>query len=118
MKEIDFPYPVAQIILQHHERMNSSRYQGGLTSKEILLEARILAVADVSEAMSSHLPYRPAIGTNKALNEITQNRCNLYDPEAVDACLELFSNRALGKWGLILSAKAASSCLPSFFNNL
>jgi len=90
LKEIEFPWPVAQIVLQHHERMNGSGYPQGLFGDEILLEARILGVADVIEAMASHRPYRPALGINKALEEISQNKGILYDPQVVDACLKLF----------------------------
>jgi HD-GYP domain-containing protein (c-di-GMP phosphodiesterase class II) len=90
LKEIDFPWPVAQIVLQHHERIDGSGYPEGLKGNEIILEARILAVADVVEAMSSHRPYRPALGTEKALNEISTNKGRLYESEIVDACLKLF----------------------------
>jgi HD-GYP domain-containing protein (c-di-GMP phosphodiesterase class II) len=91
LKSIEFPFPVAKIVLQHHERMDGSGYPAGLSGDEILLEARILAVADVVEAMSSHRPYRPVLGINKALEEIKKNRNTLYDPDAVDACLRIFS---------------------------
>jgi PAS domain S-box-containing protein/putative nucleotidyltransferase with HDIG domain len=91
LKEIEFPYPVAQIVIQHHERMDGSGYPAGLTGEEILLEARILAVADVVEAIASHRPYRPALGQDKAIEEISQNRGLLYDPEVVDACLKVLS---------------------------
>jgi PAS domain S-box-containing protein/putative nucleotidyltransferase with HDIG domain len=90
LKSIEFPFPVAQIVLQHHERMDGSGYPAGLTGKKILLEARILAVADVVEAMASHRPYRPVLGLNKALEEITKNKGTLYDSQAVDAFLRLF----------------------------
>jgi len=90
IKNIDFPAQVAQTILQHHERMDGSGYPNGLKGKEIILEARILGVADVVEAMSSHRPYRPALGIDKALQEISENRGILYDPEVVDACLKVF----------------------------
>jgi HD-GYP domain-containing protein (c-di-GMP phosphodiesterase class II)/DNA-binding NarL/FixJ family response regulator len=93
LKEIDFPWPVAQIVLQHHERMDGSGYPQGLSGEEILLEARILAVADVVEAMASHRPYRPAYGLDKALDEISQNAGVLYDPGVVDACLRLFTKK-------------------------
>jgi len=93
LKAIDFSYPVANIVLQHHERINGSGYPNGLRADEILLEARILGVADVVEAMSSHRPYRPALGIDKALEEISQNRGILYDPEVVDACLKLFREK-------------------------
>jgi PAS domain S-box-containing protein/putative nucleotidyltransferase with HDIG domain len=91
LKSIEFPFPVAKIVLEHHERMDGSGYPAGLAGKKILLEARILAVADVVEAMASHRPYRPVLGINKALEEITKNRGVLYDPDAVDACLKVFS---------------------------
>ncbi len=93
LKTIDFPWPVAQIVLQHHERMNGSGYPQGLWGEEIMLEARILAVADVVEAMASFRPYRPLRGLDKALEEISQNGGVLYDPEAVDACLKLFTEK-------------------------
>jgi len=91
LNEIDFPWPVAQIVLQHHERMDGSGYPQGLKGEEILLEARILGVADAVEAMSSHRPYRPARGIDKALEEIAQNKGKLYDSKVVDACLRLFA---------------------------
>jgi putative nucleotidyltransferase with HDIG domain len=93
LKEIEFPWPVAQIVLQHHERMDGSGYPQGLLGEEIILEARILAVADVVEAMASHRPYRPPHGVDKALEEISRNRGILYDPEVVDACLKLFNEK-------------------------
>lgn len=90
LKEIDFPWPVAQIVLQHHERLDGSGYPEGLKDSEIILEARILAVADVVEAMSSHRPYRPALGIDQALEEISAHKGTLYDTEVVDSCLKLF----------------------------
>lgn len=93
IKNIDFPWPIATIILQHHERMDGSGYPNGLSGDKILLEARILAVADVVEAMASYRPYRPALGLDKALEEIMQNKTVLYDAEAVDACLKLFKEQ-------------------------
>jgi len=93
LKEIDFPWPVADIVHQHHERMLGDGYPAGIEGEEILLEARILAVADVVEAMSSHRPYRPALGLKKALEEIRINRGYLYDPTVVDACLKIFEER-------------------------
>ena len=93
LKLIDFPWPVAEIVLQHHENINGSGYPRGLKGDEILLEAKIIGVADVVEAMSSHRPYRPALGINKALGEITQNKGILYDPEVVDVCLKLFKEK-------------------------
>jgi len=90
LKPISFPWPVALMVLQHHERMDGSGYPNGLAGEQILNEARILAVADVVEAMSSHRPYRPALGMGKAIAEIYQHRGTVYDPEVVDACLRLF----------------------------
>lgn len=91
---IDFPWPVADIILQHHERLNGSGYPKGLCGDQICLEARILAVADTMEAIISHRPYRAAPGAAHALEEIEGNRGLLYDEEVVDACLRLFRERA------------------------
>ena len=93
LKEIEFPWPIAQIILQHHERMDGSGYPQGLKGDKILLEAKIMGVADVVEAMSSHRPYRPALGIDAALEEISKNRGILYDPEVVDVCLKLFQDK-------------------------
>ncbi|HYA12842.1 MAG TPA: HD-GYP domain-containing protein [Syntrophales bacterium] len=93
LKEIEFPWPVAQIILQHHERMDGSGYPHGLAGEEILLEARILAVADVLEAISSNRPYRPAHSIDIALEENSRNSGILYDKEVVDACLRIFCEK-------------------------
>ena len=90
VKEIEFPWPVADIILQHHEKINGSGYPHGLTDPEILIEVKILMVADVVEAMASHRPYRPSLGIDAALEEIFRNKGILYDPEVVDACIRLF----------------------------
>jgi len=93
LKPIDFSYPIAQIVLQHHERLNGSGYPQGLKGEKILLEAKIIGIADVVEAMSSHRPYRPAWGIDKALEEISKNKGILYDPEVSDACLRLFKEK-------------------------
>jgi len=93
LKKIDFLWPIAEIVLQHHEKINGSGYPGGLKGDKILLEAKIICVADVVEAMSSHRPYRPALGIDKALEEISQNKGILYDPEVVDVCLKLFKEK-------------------------
>ena len=90
LKDIEFPWDIAQMVLQHHERMDGSGYPNGLSGEHILLEARILAVADVVEAMASHRPYRPAVGMDKALDEISTKSGRIYDPTVVDACLRLF----------------------------
>ena len=92
LKNIQFPWPVAHIILQHHERMDGSGYPDGLLGDAILMEARILAVADVVEALSSHRPYRPAMGMEKALEEIRRGRGVRYDMRVVDACMKLFKD--------------------------
>ena len=93
LKEIEFPWPIAEIVYQHHEKMDGSGYPRGLSGKDILLEARIICVADVVEAMASHRPYRPAIGQDKALEEVESNTGRLYDPKVVKACLTLFREK-------------------------
>ena len=93
LKKIDFPWPVDLIVLQHHEKMDGSGYPQGLSGKEALVEARILCVADVVETIASHRPYRPGLGLDKALEDITKNRGILFDPHVVDACLALFQNK-------------------------
>ncbi|OPX95879.1 MAG: Cyclic di-GMP phosphodiesterase response regulator RpfG [Syntrophorhabdus sp. PtaB.Bin006] len=93
LKGIEFPWPVSAAVLQHHERLNGSGYPGGLKGPEIAREARIIAVADVVESMASHRPYRPALGIEAALGEVTQHKGTLYDPDAVDACVNLFTVR-------------------------
>jgi putative two-component system response regulator len=90
---IDFPYPVAQIVLQHHERIDGSGYPAGLKDEDILPQAKVLAVADVVEAIASHRPYRAALGLNRALSEISKNKGVLFDPDAVEACLRLFREK-------------------------
>jgi hypothetical protein len=90
LKILDTPWPIAQIVYQHHERMNGSGYPAGVLGEGIIPEARVLGVADVVEAMASSRPYRPAHGLDKALDEISQNRGILYDSQVVDACLKLF----------------------------
>jgi len=90
LKNIEFPSPIAAIVLQHHERIDGSGYPKGLSGKNIFIEARIIAVADVVEAMASHRPYRPTLGLDMALEEISRNRGIIYDADVVDACLALF----------------------------
>ena len=90
LKAINFPWPIAQIVLQHHERLDGAGYPHGLKDQEILFEARIIAVADVVEAIVSHRPYRAALGVDAALEEISRHRGLLYDASVVDACLKLF----------------------------
>ncbi|MCX7843973.1 MAG: HD-GYP domain-containing protein [Candidatus Bipolaricaulota bacterium] len=91
LRRVEFPWPVAEIVHQHHERLDGSGYPRGLKGEAILLEARILAVADVVEAMSSHRPYRPALGVEAALAEIREKAGKLYDPKVVEACLRVFA---------------------------
>ncbi|MBE0559180.1 MAG: HD domain-containing protein, partial [Proteobacteria bacterium] len=93
LKEIEFQGPVAQIIYQHHERLDGSGYPAGLKGAEICREARILAVADVMEAIVSHRPYRPAKSIDTALGEISGKRGVLYDPQVIDACVRLFREK-------------------------
>lgn len=93
LKGIDFPWPIAQIVRQHHERHDGSGYLHGLCGDEILQEARILAVADVIEAMASHRPYRPGLGIEVALEEIEKHRGTLFDPAVVDCALRLFREK-------------------------
>jgi PAS domain S-box-containing protein len=93
LKDVDFPWPLAEVILQHHERLDGSGYPRQLKDGEILLEARIMAVADVVEAMSSHRPYRPGLGIDAALKEIGTNSAKLYDPQVAAACLRLFRDK-------------------------
>jgi len=93
LSTIEFPWPVAQIVLQHHERINGSGYPFGLSGDEIMIEAKIMSVADVVEAMASHRPYRPALSIEEALLEISQQRGVLYSAEAVDACIKVFTQK-------------------------
>ena len=90
LSKIDFDIPIADVAFQHHERLDGSGYPNGLHDSQILLESRIIAVADVVEAMASHRPYRPALGLDKALAEIESGRATKYDSEVVDACMRLF----------------------------
>ena len=93
LKDIDFPWPIARIVLEHHERIDGSGYPNHLTGDDILLESKILTVADVVEAMASHRPYRPSLGIGPALEEIVRNKGILYDTDIVNACLRLFEDK-------------------------
>jgi len=93
LKGIEFPWPIADIIIQHHERMDGSGYPQGLAGDSILIEARIIGVCDVVETMSSHRPYRPSMGIGRALEEITRNSGPLYDADVVTACLKVFTEQ-------------------------
>ena len=93
LKNVESPWPLAQIVYQHHERMDGSGYPRNLKGDEILMEARIMAVADVVETMASHRPYRPAVGIDAALEEIEKNKGSLYDSTVADTCLRLFREK-------------------------
>jgi PAS domain S-box-containing protein len=93
IKGVEFPWPIAETVLQHHERLDGSGYPKGLSADAVIPEARILAVADVTEAITAHRPYRPALGLDAALNEIQSGKGRLYDAAAVDACVDLFRNK-------------------------
>nr|HPL66480.1 HD-GYP domain-containing protein [Smithellaceae bacterium] len=93
LKNVESPWPLAQIVYQHHERMNGSGYPRKLKGEEIIIEARIMAVADVVEAMASHRPYRPGLGLDAALDEIEKNKGIMYDNSVADACLRLFREK-------------------------
>jgi putative nucleotidyltransferase with HDIG domain len=93
LKKVDFPWPIAEIVFQHHEKIDGSGYPRGLKGAEILIEAKILGVANVVEAMSSSRSYRPAISVEESLAEISKNKNILFDPEVVDACLRLFKEK-------------------------
>jgi HD-GYP domain-containing protein (c-di-GMP phosphodiesterase class II) len=93
LKDIDFPWDIAGMVLQHHERMDGSGYPNGLSGEQIMLEARIIAVADVVEAMASHRPYRPAVGMDKALEEISTRKGQIYDPDVVSTCLKVLKEQ-------------------------
>ena len=94
LKDIEFPWHVARMVIEHHERINGSGYPRGLTGDNLLLESRILAVADVVEAMGSHRPYRASLGIEPALEEIEKNKGILYDIDVADACLRLFREKS------------------------
>jgi putative nucleotidyltransferase with HDIG domain len=96
MKDIEFPWPIADMIRQHHERLDGSGYPLGLKGDEIILEARIVAVADVLEAISSHRPYRPALGVDVAIQELREHAGTRYDPAVVQACIEVIEERGPG----------------------
>ena len=93
LKDVESPWPLAEIVYQHHERMNGSGYPRNLKGDEILMEARILAVADVMEAMASHRPYRASLGIEAALEEIEKNKGIFYDVVVADTCLKLFREK-------------------------
>lgn len=93
LRKVDFPWPIAEIVLQHQEKIDGSGYPGGLKGDEICIEAKILGVANVVEAMSSYKSYRPALSIDEALAEISNNKNTLFDPEVVDTCIKLFKEK-------------------------
>lgn len=93
LREVDFPWPIAEIVLQHQEKIDGSGYPRGLKGDEICIEAKILVVANVVEAMTSYRSYRPAISIDESLAEISKNKNILFDPEVVDACIKLFKEK-------------------------
>ena len=93
LNPVEFPWPIAMIVLQHHERIDGSGYPKGISGKDILIEAKILTVADVVEAMASYRPYRAALGIEKALAEIQKNRGIFYDQQVVDSCINVFKKK-------------------------
>jgi putative nucleotidyltransferase with HDIG domain len=95
LKNIEFPWSIADIVSQHHEKMDGSGYPSGIKGRNIRVEARILAVADVVEAMTAHRPYRPALGIKKAIDEITNNKSRLYDGRIVEACLAVLEKKKI-----------------------
>ncbi len=117
IKNIPFSFNIHDIVLQHHERLDGSGYPGGLRDDEIMIEAKIIAVADVVEAMMSHRPYRPALGLDSTLKEIENHKGKLYDPGAVECCVELFNSRGfvfeerkLFPWLLSDNGKSSIKC--------
>jgi len=105
LKPLEIPGDITKIIMQHHERLNGSGYPYGLDEQEILLESKILGVADVIEAMCSHRPYRPALGIEKALEEIERKKGILYDPDVVDNCLMLYEEMPTALMGEVTYIK-------------
>ena len=93
LKDIEFPWPIARMVVEHHERVDGSGYPNGLTGDKLLIESKILTVADVVESMSSYRPYRPSLGIDKALGEISTYKGVFYDPVVVDACIRLFHEK-------------------------
>lgn len=93
LEHVEFPWPITEIIWQHHERLNGTGYPRALKEDKLLLESKILAVADVVEAMASHRPYRPSLGIDAAIHEIITNRATLFDPEVVDVCVKVFKEK-------------------------
>ncbi|MBI5592399.1 MAG: response regulator [Deltaproteobacteria bacterium] len=120
LKKIEFPWPLAEIILQHHERMDGSGYPHALQGEQILLEARILAVADVFETMSSHRPYRPSLGQDRAIDELFQNKGRLYDAVVAETCLNLIIEKRFsfeGKRGSFEGAGDRAGLKQQLFPN-
>lgn len=96
LKDVQLPWPIAEALLQHHERLDGSGYPKGLAGDDIILEAKIVAVADVFDSIASHRPYRVSLGRDAALEELQVNRGALYDPDVVDACQAVLDRNSLG----------------------
>jgi len=116
LRKINFPWPVTTAVLQHHERLDGSGYPQGLSGNDIIVEARILGVADVVEAMSSHRPYRPALGLDSALEEISRGSGILYDADIVAACLKLLRKNKIGFDELMAAAETHQECVLEAIN--
>ena len=95
LEHIEFPWPIAQMVKQHHERLDGSGYPKGIKGKKMSIQAKILSVADVVEAMTAHRPYRPAMGLNKALSEIEKNKDILYDKDIAEACIKVLEEKKI-----------------------
>jgi putative nucleotidyltransferase with HDIG domain len=93
LRDTEFPWPIREMVLQHHERIDGSGYPNGLTGDQMVDEAKVLAVADVVEAITSHRPYRPALGIEKGLEAIKKGRGTAYDPEIVDSCIRVINDQ-------------------------
>lgn len=93
MSDLEFPWPIAKIVLQHHEKIDGSGYPEGIKADDILLEAKIIGVADVVEAISSHRPYRPALGVDYAIAQIERNKGILFDSSVVEACIQVITEK-------------------------
>jgi len=118
LKKIEFPWPLADIVIQHHERIDGSGYPNGLNGDEIMFEAKILAVADVFETIASHRPYRPSLGVNRALEELSANKGILYDEDAVKACLFLMEEKKFEFEPASFRPAIRKNIAPDYFRRL
>lgn len=116
LKKIEFPWPLAEIVKQHHERVDGSGYPNGLSGNEIMFEAKILAVADVFETIASHRPYRPSLGVNRAIEELSANKGILYDEDVVNACLYLVEEKKFEFEPVSFRPATRKNVAPSYFH--